>query len=172
MLARAVLLAMKRTPEINSYWDEAAQEVVYKHYVNLGIAAATPRGLVVPNVKDADAMSMTELAGALGELTATARDGQDAAGRDVGRHLHDHQRGRLRRRRRHADHQPGRVRDPVLRRDQQAAVGRRGAGEIVVRDVTTLALSFDHRHIDGEKGSRFLADVAGILQDPGTALLF
>ena len=76
VLARAVILAMKRTPEINSYWDEAAQEVVYKHYVNLGIAAATPRGLVVPNVKDADALSMTELAQALGELTATARDGK------------------------------------------------------------------------------------------------
>ena len=76
VLSRAVLLAMKRTPEINSYWDDAAQEVVHKHYVNLGIAAATPRGLVVPNVKDADAMSMVELAGALGELTATARDGK------------------------------------------------------------------------------------------------
>jgi pyruvate dehydrogenase E2 component (dihydrolipoamide acetyltransferase) len=73
VLARAVILAMKRTPEINSYWDEAAQEVVYKHYVNLGIAAATPRGLVVPNVKDADSLSMTELARALGDLTATAR---------------------------------------------------------------------------------------------------
>ena len=46
------------------------------------------------------------------------------------------------------------------------------ADEIVVRQVTTLALSFDHRHIDGEKGSRFLADVAGILEDPASALLF
>ena len=72
------------------------------------------------------------------------------------------------------DHQPGRVRDPVLRRGQQAAVGGPGAmdDEIVVRQVTTLALSFDHRHIDGEKGSRFLADVAGILEDPASALLF
>ena len=117
---------MKRTPEINSYWDEAAQEVVFKHYVNLGIAAATPRGLVVPNVKDADALSMTELAQALGELTATARDGKTQPAEMSRRHVHDHQRRRLRRRRRYADHQPGRVRDPLLRRDQQAAVGRRG----------------------------------------------
>ncbi len=61
VLAKAVLLAMRRTPEINAAWDDAAQEVVFKHYVNLGIAAATPRGLVVPNVKDADAMSLVEL---------------------------------------------------------------------------------------------------------------
>ncbi len=76
MLAKAVMLAVRRTPEINSEWDEAAQEVVLKHYVNLGIAAATPRGLVVPNVKDADGLSLVELAQALGELTATAREGR------------------------------------------------------------------------------------------------
>ena len=76
VLARAVMLAMRRTPEINSYWDEAAQEVVFKRYVNLGIAAATPRGLVVPNVKDAQDLSLLELAGALNQLTATAREGK------------------------------------------------------------------------------------------------
>ncbi len=76
VLARAAMLAMRRTPEINSFWDEAAQEVVYKNYVNLGIAAATPRGLVVPNIKDAQDHSLTELAEALGQLTATARDGK------------------------------------------------------------------------------------------------
>ena len=70
------MLAMRRTPEINSYWDDAAQEVVFKSYVNLGIAAATPRGLVVPNVKDAQDLSLLDLAGALNELTATARDGK------------------------------------------------------------------------------------------------
>ena len=76
VLSRAVMLAMRRTPEINSFWDEAAQEVVHKHYVNLGIAAATPRGLVVPNVKDAQDLSLLELAGALNQLTATAREGK------------------------------------------------------------------------------------------------
>ena len=70
------MLAMRRTPEINSFWDEAAQEVVFKSYVNLGIAAATPRGLVVPNVKDAQDLSLLDLAGALNQLTATARDGK------------------------------------------------------------------------------------------------
>ena len=76
VLSRAVILAMRRTPEINSFWDEAAQEVVFKSYVNLGIAAATPRGLVVPNVKEAQDHSLLELAGALNQLTATARDGK------------------------------------------------------------------------------------------------
>ena len=76
VLSRAVMLAMRRTPEINSFWDEAAQEVVYKSYVNLGIAAATPRGLVVPNVKEAQDLSLLDLAGALNQLTATARDGK------------------------------------------------------------------------------------------------
>ncbi|MBS2936153.1 2-oxo acid dehydrogenase subunit E2 [Nocardioides sp. J2M5] len=172
VLSRAVLMAMKRTPEINSFWDEAAQEVVYKHYVNLGIAAATPRGLVVPNVKDADAMSMVELAGALGELTATARDGKTQPAEMAGGTFTITNVGVF-----GVD-----AGTPIINPGESAilcfgAINKRpwvdeATGEIVVRDVTTLALSFDHRHIDGEKGSRFLADVAGILQDPGTALLF
>jgi 2-oxoisovalerate dehydrogenase E2 component (dihydrolipoyl transacylase) len=172
VLARAVILAMKRTPEINSYWDEAAQEVVLKHYVNLGIAAATPRGLVVPNVKDADALSMTELAQALGELTATARDGRTQPAEMAGGTFTITNVGVF-----GVD-----AGTPIINPGESAilcfgAINKRPwvdeeTGEIVVRDVTTLALSFDHRHIDGEKGSRFLADVAGMLQDPGTALLF
>ena len=172
VLSRAVILAMKRTPEINSFWDEDAQEVVYKHYVNLGIAAATPRGLVVPNVKDADALSMTELAQALGELTATARDGKTQPAEMAGGTFTITNVGVF-----GVD-----AGTPIINPGESAilcfgAINKRpwvdeATGEIVVRDVTTLALSFDHRHIDGEKGSRFLADVAGILQDPGTALLF
>ena len=76
VLAKALCLAIARNPGINAAWDEAAQEIVVKHYVNLGIAAATPRGLLVPNIKDADAMSMRQLAEALGALTATAREGR------------------------------------------------------------------------------------------------
>ncbi len=171
VLSRAVILAMKRTPEINSFWDEAAQEVVHKHYVNLGIAAATPRGLVVPNVKDADSLSLTELAGALAELTATAREGRTQPAEMSGGTFTITNVGVF-----GVD-----AGTPIINPGESAilcfgAINKRPwvdeSGEIVVRDVTTLALSFDHRHIDGEKGSRFLADVAGILQDPGTALLF
>jgi pyruvate dehydrogenase E2 component (dihydrolipoamide acetyltransferase) len=174
VLAKAALLAMRRAPEINSFWDDAAQEVVYKHYVNLGIAAATPRGLVVPNVKDADRLSLVELAEALADLTATAREGRtqpaDMAGgtftiTNVGVFGVD-------------------AGTPIINpgesailcfgaiRKQPWVVSGAAGDEIAVRHVTTLALSFDHRHVDGEKGSRFLADVAGILEDPASALLF
>jgi 2-oxoisovalerate dehydrogenase E2 component (dihydrolipoyl transacylase) len=174
VLSRAVMLAMKRTPEINSFWDDAAQEVVYKGYVNLGIAAATPRGLVVPNIKDADQLSLVELAGELNQLTATAREGKTQPaemsggtftitnvgvfGVDAGTPIIN----------------PGE--SAILCfgavRKQPWVVSVDGRDEIVPRQITTLALSFDHRHIDGEKGSRFLADVAGILEDPASALLF
>ncbi|MEX0426019.1 dihydrolipoamide acetyltransferase family protein [Nocardioides sp. DS6] len=174
VVAKACLLALRRTPIVNSVWDDAAQEIVFKEYVNLGIAAATPRGLVVPNVKGADAMSLADLAGALGELVATARDGKtppaDLAGgtftiTNVGPFGME-------------------AGTPIINPGESAilcfgAIERRpwvvgtGADErIVPRDVCTLALSFDHRHIDGAAGSRFLADVADVLEDPATALLF
>ena len=174
VLARAVMLAMRRTPEINSWWDDAAQEVVYKSYVNLGIAAATPRGLVVPNVKDAEQLSLHDLAGALNELTATARDGKTQPAEMSGGTFTITNVGVF-------GVDSG---TPIINPGESAIlcfgaikpqpwVVRSGdTDEIVVRQVTTLALSFDHRHIDGEKGSRFLADVAGILEDPASALLF
>jgi pyruvate dehydrogenase E2 component (dihydrolipoamide acetyltransferase) len=170
VLARAVMLAMRRTPEINSWWDDAAQEVVYKSYVNLGIAAATPRGLVVPNVKDAEQLSLVDLAAALNALTATAREGKTQPAEMSGGTFTITNVG------------PFGVDGgtPIINPGESAilcfgAVKKQPwvvDDEIVVRQVTTLALSFDHRHIDGEKGSRFLADVAGILEDPATALLF
>jgi pyruvate dehydrogenase E2 component (dihydrolipoamide acetyltransferase) len=174
VLARAVMLAMRRTPEINSWWDDAAQEVVYKSYVNLGIAAATPRGLVVPNIKDAESLSLLELARELNSLVETARAGKTQPaemsggtftitnvgvfGVDSGTPIIN----------------PGE--SAILAfgaiRKQPWVVSGADGDEIAVRQVTTLALSFDHRHVDGEKGSRFLADVAGILEDPASALLF
>jgi pyruvate dehydrogenase E2 component (dihydrolipoamide acetyltransferase) len=174
VLARACMLAMRRTPQVNSFWDEDAQEVVLKHYVNLGIAAATPRGLVVPNIKDAQDLSLLDLATALGELTAVAREGKtqpaDMAGgtftiTNVGVFGVD-------------------AGTPIINPGESAilcfgaikkqpwVVSENGTDEIAIRHVTTLALSFDHRHIDGESGSRFLADVAGVLEDPASALLF
>jgi pyruvate dehydrogenase E2 component (dihydrolipoamide acetyltransferase) len=168
VVAKALLMAVRRHPEINAAWDEAAQEIVVKHYVNLGIAAATPRGLVVPNVKDADALSLRELADALATLTATARDGRtppaDMAGgtitiTNVGVFGVD-------------------TGTPILN-PGEAAILAFGAvrqqpwvhkGKVRARWVTTLALSFDHRLVDGELGSRFLADLAAVLEHPARAL--
>ena len=175
VLARAVMLAMKRTPEINSFWDEAAQEVVYKGYVNLGIAAATPRGLVVPNVKGAQDLSLLDLARALNDLTATARDGKTQPAEmsggtfmitTVGDFVFDAGTPII---------NPGEsaiLCFGAVRKQPWVVTGSTGEDELAIRQITTLALSFDHRHIDGEKGSRFLADVAGILEDPASALLF
>jgi pyruvate dehydrogenase E2 component (dihydrolipoamide acetyltransferase) len=170
VLARAVMLAMRRTPEINSWWDDAAQEVVHKSYVNLGIAAATPRGLVVPNVKDAEQLSLLELAGALNDLVEIARSGRTQPAEMSGGTFTITNVGVF-----------GVDSGTPIINPGESAILAFGAikkqpwvvnDEIVVRQVTTLALSFDHRHIDGEKGSRFLADVAGILEDPASALLY
>ncbi|MBC7278788.1 dihydrolipoamide acetyltransferase family protein [Nocardioides sp.] len=174
IVAKAALLAMRRTPIINSWWDEAAQEIVFKEYVNLGIAAATPRGLQVPNVKGADRMSLVELGAAINELTATARTGKTPPADQTGGTFTITNIG------------PFGIDGgaPIINPGESAilsvgAFKRQpwivGAGDderIEPRDVCTLALSFDHRHIDGEAGSRYLADVAKIVGDPSTALLF
>lgn len=167
---RALLLAVNRHPEINASWDDETGEIVYKHYVNLGIAAATPRGLVVPNVKDAHRLNLKELAQALGELTSTARAGrtQPAAMADgtititnVGAFGID-------------------TGTPILN-PGEAAILAFGAvreqpwvhdGEMKIRWVTQLALSFDHRLVDGALGSFVLKDVATILEDPSMALVW
>ncbi len=164
LIAKAVLVAIRRNPDVNASWDEAAQEIVLKHYVNLGIAAATPRGLIVPNIKDAHAKSLGELSTALSELVATAREGKTSP----------------------ADMQNGTLTltnvgvfgvdtgTPILNPGESAilAIGAIKLqpwvhkGKVKPRQVTTLALSFDHRLIDGELGSKFLADIAAVLEHP------
>ncbi len=164
LIAKALLVAIKRNPEVNASWDEANQEIVLKHYVNLGIAAATPRGLIVPNIKDAHAKTLPQLAEALGELVSTAREGKTSP----------------------AAMQGGTVTitnvgvfgvdtgTPILNPGECAilAVGAIKLqpwvhkGKVKPRQVTTLALSFDHRLVDGELGSKVLADVAAVLEQP------
>ncbi|MBE1588109.1 dihydrolipoamide acetyltransferase family protein [Nonomuraea angiospora] len=164
LVAKAVLTAVKRHPMINSSWDEAAQEIVVKRYVNLGIAAATPRGLVVPNVKDAHALSLPELAGRLAELTETARAGRTQPAEMAGGTFTITNVGVF-----GVD-----AGTPILNPGEAAilAVGQIRDmpwvvdGELAVRKVTTLALSFDHRIVDGELGSMFLRDVGDMLEDP------
>jgi 2-oxoisovalerate dehydrogenase E2 component (dihydrolipoyl transacylase) len=164
LVARALLVAAARHPMVNATWDEAAQEIVVKHYVNLGIAAATDRGLVVPNIKDAHAMSLPELAQALVALTETARAGKatpaDLSGgtitiTNVGVFGVD-------------------TGTPILPVGQAAilAFGQvKDApwvvdGQLAVRKVCTLSLSFDHRLVDGDLGSAVLRDVGAMLTDP------
>lgn len=168
LVSKAVLIALRNHPTLNARWDEANQEIVQFNYVNLGIAAATPRGLTVPNIKDADRMSLTQLSTALTELTETARAGKTAP----------------------ADLSGGTISitnigvfgidagTPILN-PGEAAILAVGAvrkmpweyrDEVALRQVMTLSLSFDHRLVDGEQGSRFLQDVGALLSDPGMAL--
>jgi len=164
LVARALLTAVRRHPMVNSAWDEAAQEIVVKHYVNLGIAAATDRGLIVPNIKDAQDLSLPDLAAALQGLAGTARAGRaqpaDLSGgtitiTNVGVFGVDTGTPIL---------TPGET--AILAFGQIRDMPWVHEGEIKVRKVTTLALSFDHRIVDGELGSLFLRDIGAMLEDP------
>jgi 2-oxoisovalerate dehydrogenase E2 component (dihydrolipoyl transacylase) len=174
IIAKAVCLALGRTPEVNSFWDESAQEIVLKSSINLGIATATPRGLLVPNIKGAESLSLVELATAIQQVVGTARDGKtqpaDMAGGtfsitnigvfgvDAGTPILN----------------PGE--SGILCFGQIArrpwVVGEAADERIEPRWVTTLSVSFDHRLADGAQGSTFLADVAGLLNDPALGLLY
>ncbi|MEO6534073.1 MAG: dihydrolipoamide acetyltransferase family protein [Pseudolysinimonas sp.] len=166
VMAKAVIWAVRRNPTVNSSWTD--KEIVVHHYVNLGIAAATPRGLIVPNIKDAQNLSLLELAQALEQLTITARDGKTqpaemakgtvtitnlgSYGMDTG--------------------------TPILNPGEVGIVAL-GAiklkpwvvdGEVRPAHVTTVGASFDHRVVDGDVASRFTADVASVLEEPALLL--
>ncbi|MGF3056379.1 dihydrolipoamide acetyltransferase family protein [Microbacterium sp. YY-01] len=166
IMARAVIWAVRRTPMVNAAWidtDDGA-EISVRHYVNLGIAAATPRGLLVPNIKDAQELNMRELARALNRLTTTAREGKTSP----------------------ADQQGGTITitnigvfgmdagTPIINPGEAGIVAMGTIsqkpwvvdGEVRPRWVTTVAGSFDHRVIDGDGMSRFIADVAAVLEEP------
>lgn len=170
IMARAVIWAARRTPMVNAAWVEAegGAEIRVRRYVNLGIAAATPRGLLVPNIKDAQDLSMRELARALEKLTLTAREGKTTP----------------------ADQQHGTITitnigvfgmdagTPIINPGEAGIVALGTIrqkpwvveGEVRPRWVTTVAGSFDHRVVDGDGMSRFIADVASILEEPALLL--
>ncbi|MGN7979547.1 dihydrolipoamide acetyltransferase family protein [Microbacterium sp. 22195] len=166
IMARAVIWAARRTPMVNAAWVDTADgaEISVRHYVNLGIAAATPRGLLVPNIKDAQDLGMKDLARALNRLTLTAREGKTTP----------------------ADQQGGTITitnigvfgmdagTPIINPGEAGIIAMGTIaqkpwvvdGEVRPRWVTTVAGSFDHRVVDGDGMSRFVADVASILEEP------
>lgn len=170
VVAKALLVAIRRNPEVNAAWDEDAQEIVYKHFVNLGIAAATPRGLIVPNIKDAHLLTLRELAVAINDLAKTARAGRTPLsatregtititnfgvfGIDSG--------------------------TPILNPGESVILGMGAVkekpwvvdGQIVPRQVAQLAASFDHRLIDGALGAELLRDVSAVLEQPDLGLVW
>ncbi|RRO13698.1 2-oxo acid dehydrogenase subunit E2 [Saccharopolyspora rhizosphaerae] len=168
--AKAMCLAARRTPDVNATWDEEAGEIVYKDYVHLGVAAATPRGLVVPKVRDADRMSLRELAEALEQLTTTAREGKTAPADMVGGTITITNVGVF-----GVD-----TGTPIINPGESAILAF-GAirdmpwvvdGQVVPRKICQLALSFDHRVVDGQQGSQYLADVGALLANPSMAFTY
>lgn len=172
--AKAICLALTRNPDLNTSWDEERQEIVYYGDINLGIAAATPRGLMVPNIKGAQRLSLLQLCQAINQLVQVSREGKLQPG----------------------DYSQGTFTitnvgvfgidagTPIINGDESAifcmgsierrpwVVGEGADEKVVPRWVTTLAVAFDHRIVDGEQGSRFLHDVASILAEPALALLY
>jgi pyruvate dehydrogenase E2 component (dihydrolipoamide acetyltransferase) len=166
IMAKAIIWAVRRNPTVNSTWTD--EEIIVHNFVNLGIAAATPRGLIVPNIKDADSMSMFELATSIEQLAMTARDGKTQP----------------------ADTQNGTITitnigvfgvdtgTPILNPGEVGIVALGSIqkkpwvvdDEIVIRQVTTVGATFDHRVVDGDVASRFLADVASVIQEPALLL--
>ena len=166
ILAKAVIWATARTPQVNATWTDS--EIQIKHFMNLGIAAATPRGLMVPNIKDAQTMNLRDLALALNDLTTRAREGKTQP----------------------AEMQQGTITitnigslgidtgTPIINPGEAAIIAFGTIkqkpwvvdGEVIPRWVTTLGGSFDHRVLDGDLSAKFLADVASILEEPALLL--
>lgn len=174
IIAKAVCLALGRTPELNSFWDESAQHIVLKSSINLGIATATPRGLLVPNIKGAESLNLLDLAAAISNVVATAREGRTQPAEMAGGTFSITNIGVF-----GVD-----AGTPILNPGESGilcfgqitrrpwVVGEGSDERIEPRWVITLSLSFDHRLADGAQGSTFLADVAAILNDPALALLY
>ena len=168
MTAKAVCLALADHPTLNSKWDDERQEIVEFGYVNLGIAVATPRGLMVPNIPDADLLNLSEMTTAIANLAETARSGATTPKALSGGTISITNIGVF-------GVESG---TPILNPGEAAilalGVARRQPweyrGEIALRDVLTLSLTFDHRLVDGEQGAKFLVDVGAILSNPGIAL--
>ncbi|MDR5701877.1 dihydrolipoamide acetyltransferase family protein [Agromyces aerolatus] len=169
LIARMVALAVARYPEINASWDDESREIVLHRTLNLGIAAATPRGLLVPNLKDAGSLSLRELADALAELVDRARAGTLTPAELSGGTLTLTNVGVF-----------GMEGATPILNPPEAAILALGAiaprpwvvdGELRVRDVMTLSISIDHRLVDGELGASVLQHIARLLNDPGRALL-
>jgi len=168
LVSKALCLTVPRTPSVNSRWDEEHQEIIEYGHVNLGIAVATQRGLIVPNIKGAERLNLVELASALAELTETARSGAASPAQLSGGTISISNVGVF-----GVD-----AGTPILN-PGEAAILAIGAvrrmpwehrGEVALRQVATLSLSFDHRLVDGEQGSRFLKDIGTILADPARVL--
>jgi 2-oxoisovalerate dehydrogenase E2 component (dihydrolipoyl transacylase) len=166
VMVKAMIWAVQRNPTVNSTWTD--DEIIVHHFVNLGVAAATPRGLIVPNVKEAHTLSLRELAMALEKLTLTAREGKTTPEEMSGGTITITNLGSF-----GVD-----TGTPILNPGEVSIVALGTIkpkpwvvnGEIRARMVTTVAASFDHRVVDGDVASKFVADVASVMEEPALLL--
>jgi len=169
LVMKAVALALRRHPMLNASLDDEKEEIIYKEYVNLGVAVDTPRGLVVPVVRNADRMSIVELARAVAELAEKARAAKFAIEETRGGTFTISNLGAV----------GGTYSTPIINHPEVAILllGRARwmpvvrEGKIDTRLMLPLSLSYDHRLVDGAAAGRFLNEVIEYLQSPGRLLL-
>ena len=164
---KACCHALKEIPEVNSEID--GKDVVYKNYVNMGIAAGTPTGLVVPVINDADQMSFADIEKAIAEKGARARDGKLSMAEMQGGTFTISNGGVY----------GSLMSSPILNPPQSGILGMHSIqkramvinDEIVIRPMMYLALSYDHRVVDGKGAVTFLVRVKEALEDPRRLLM-
>jgi len=165
--ARASVLALQRFPLVNAYID--GKDIVYHDYYDLGIAVSSPRGLVVPILRDADNMSFAEVEQSITDVAVRARDGRLSPDELVGGTFTITNGGIF----------GSLLSTPILNPPQSAILGMHKIqerpvaidGQVVVRPMMYLALSYDHRIIDGRAAVQFLVSVKEALEDPARMLL-
>jgi len=168
-IVKAVVAALKKHPVLNSALDETTNELVYRKYYDIGIAAATPNGLMVPVVKDAHRRTVLELAREIDRLGEGARTGKLKPEELQGSTFTITSLGR----------QGGLFATPVLNHPEVGILGVHQMkqkpvvkdGEIVIGNVMLLSLSFDHRIVDGHVGAAFAYDIISYLEDPDRLFL-
>ncbi|KIL44726.1 dihydrolipoamide acetyltransferase family protein [Jeotgalibacillus soli] len=168
-VVKALVSALREYPALNTSIDDAAQEIIQKHYYNIGIAADTEKGLVVPVVKDADRKSIFTISNQINELAAKARDGKLSAAEMKGASCTITNIGSA----------GGQWFTPVINHPEVAilGIGRIAEkpvvknGEIVAAPVLALSLSFDHRIIDGATAQNALNHIKRLLNDPELLLM-
>ncbi|MCB9595531.1 MAG: 2-oxo acid dehydrogenase subunit E2 [Sandaracinaceae bacterium] len=168
-IVKAVVAALKRAPVLNSALDESSNELVYRRYYNIGIAASTDNGLMVPVVKNADRKSILEIAAEIERLGVAAKQGTIASEDLRGSTFTITSLGK----------DGGLFATPILNHPEVGILGVHQIkqkpvvkdGEIVIGDVMLLSLSFDHRIVDGHVGAAFAYDIIGYLEDPDRLFL-
>jgi pyruvate dehydrogenase E2 component (dihydrolipoamide acetyltransferase) len=164
LFIKALVATLKKYPIFNASVDEESQEIVYKKYFNIGIAVDTPEGLIVPVIRDADRKDMLELAAEVADKAERARSRQLTLDELKGGSCTITNIGPL----------GGVFATPIINQPELAIVGLHAIkerpevvdGEIAIRKMMYLSISFDHRYVDGAEAARFMSDLTHLVSEP------